>query len=168
MATKKSAKSGNQEVVPAAAENTAAVTDPPEQEASPGETVEESEEREIPAEEMDASVMTDLLEQEASSGETVEESEKQDISKDDILSNEIQVQPEEEQETPTEDIDAEPEEYRIKSERIQQKIFRITCRNKVTEMIGGVKFVDGVGYTVDAYAASWFTNKKGYEVDSIS
>lgn len=136
MAAKKSTKSANPEVVPAVDENAAAVT------------------------------VTDPQEQEASPGETVEESKEQDIFADDILSNEIHMQPEEEQEIPVENVKAGAEEHH--AGKLQQKFFRITCRNKVTEMIGGVKFVDGVGYTDDAYAASWFTNKNGYKVDSIS
>lgn len=45
--------------------------------------------------------------------------------------------------------------------------YRIICRNKVTETIGGVKFVDGVGYTKDGFSASWFANKNGYEVSRV-
>lgn len=44
--------------------------------------------------------------------------------------------------------------------------FRITCRNKVSGTIGGVEFVDGVGYTSNGFSASWFANKDGYSVDS--
>lgn len=47
---------------------------------------------------------------------------------------------------------------------LEEKRYRIACRNKVTETIGGVKFVDGVGYTGDGFSASWFANKSGYEV----
>lgn len=47
---------------------------------------------------------------------------------------------------------------------LEERLYRITCRNKVTETIGGVKFVDGVGYTGDGFSASWFANKSGYEV----
>ncbi|MCM1193341.1 MAG: hypothetical protein NC123_16425 [Butyrivibrio sp.] len=47
-----------------------------------------------------------------------------------------------------------------------QPLFQITCRNDVSGMIGGVMFVDGIGYTRDAYAASWFANKDGYKVVS--
>lgn len=48
---------------------------------------------------------------------------------------------------------------------LDKKLFKITCRNSVSEVIGGVMFVAGVGYTRDAYAASWFANKAGYRVD---
>lgn len=47
----------------------------------------------------------------------------------------------------------------------RKKRFRITCRNNVSEMIGGVNFAAGVGYTEDSYSASWFANKDGYKVD---
>lgn len=40
----------------------------------------------------------------------------------------------------------------------------ITCRNKATKLICGIDFVDGVGRTDDAYAASWFASKDGYTV----
>lgn len=43
-------------------------------------------------------------------------------------------------------------------------VFRITCRNKISKVIGGVSFVNGVGYTSDGFTASWFGNKDGYEV----
>ena len=43
--------------------------------------------------------------------------------------------------------------------------YKITCRNRITKQIGGVDFVDGVGYTVDAFAASWFETKDGYIVE---
>lgn len=42
--------------------------------------------------------------------------------------------------------------------------FVIICRNKINKMIGGVSFVDGIGYTSDGFTASWFGNKEGYEV----
>lgn len=44
------------------------------------------------------------------------------------------------------------------------KTFMITCRNKISKVIGGVSFVNGVGYTSDGFTASWFGNKDGYEV----
>ena len=43
-------------------------------------------------------------------------------------------------------------------------MFMIICRNKINKTIGGVSFVDGVGYTSDGFTASWFGNKEGYEV----
>lgn len=46
-------------------------------------------------------------------------------------------------------------------------LYEITCRNKISKMIGGVMFVEGVGRTGDGYAASWFGNKEGYEVTKI-
>lgn len=45
-------------------------------------------------------------------------------------------------------------------------IYKIVCRNKITKRIGGVDFLDGEGYTLDGYAASWFAAKDGYTVES--
>ena len=42
--------------------------------------------------------------------------------------------------------------------------YKITCRNRISKVIGGVSFVNGVGYTNDGFTASWFGNKDGYEV----
>lgn len=42
--------------------------------------------------------------------------------------------------------------------------YKITCRNAFSKEIGGVTFVEGVGYTGDGFTASWFSNKEGYEV----
>ena len=47
----------------------------------------------------------------------------------------------------------------------QPKKYKITCRNKIAKQIGGVDFKDGVGYTFDGYAASWFAAKDGYTVE---
>lgn len=46
-------------------------------------------------------------------------------------------------------------------------LYEITCRNKISKTIGGVKFVEGIGRTKDGYTASWFRNKEGYEVTKI-
>lgn len=43
--------------------------------------------------------------------------------------------------------------------------YKITCRNDITKQIGGVDFENGVGYTADSYAASWFAAKDGYTVE---
>lgn len=45
-------------------------------------------------------------------------------------------------------------------------VYKIVCRNKITKRIGGVDFMDGEGYTLDGYAASWFAGKDGYTVES--
>ena len=45
-------------------------------------------------------------------------------------------------------------------------VYKIVCRNKITKRIGGVDFMDGEGYTLDGYAASWFAAKDGYTVES--
>lgn len=74
-----------------------------------------------------------------------------------------------ERKTKTEDIKAaeqqaaDPEE--AKAAEQQQKQYKITCRNKIAKQIGGVDFKDGVGYTFDGYAASWFAAKDGYTVE---
>ena len=46
-------------------------------------------------------------------------------------------------------------------------IYKIVCRNKITKRIGGVDFMDGEGYTLDGYAASWFAAKDGYTVEQV-
>ena len=46
------------------------------------------------------------------------------------------------------------------------KKYRIICRNRITKQVGGVDFMNGEGYTIDAYAASWFAAKDGYTVES--
>lgn len=72
----------------------------------------------------------------------------------------------EQPETPAEDADAEQEASQDAApEEKDFKNFKITCRNNVSGMIGGVMFQDGVGYTRDGYSASWFANKDGYSVD---
>ncbi len=45
------------------------------------------------------------------------------------------------------------------------KKYRIICRNRIMKQIGGVDFMNGEGYTFDAYAASWFAAKDGYTVE---
>lgn len=42
--------------------------------------------------------------------------------------------------------------------------FMITCRNRISKLVGGVDFQNGVGYTTDGFTASWFGNKDGYDV----
>ncbi|MCM1057727.1 MAG: hypothetical protein NC517_08980 [Firmicutes bacterium] len=60
----------------------------------------------------------------------------------------------------------EPEQEQAEVSKPEQPLFQITCRNDVSGKIGGVMFMGGVGYTRDAYAASWFANKDGYRVIS--
>lgn len=43
--------------------------------------------------------------------------------------------------------------------------YKVICRNPITKQIGGVEFQNGVGYTEDGYAASWFAAKDGYTVE---
>lgn len=182
MAGKKSAKGGDPEVVPAltetivtAVENPKAAfaavedpaeavseaADPQEQEVPEEETAEESGAKETPAAEAAAVPGSEAL-----------EAGSQDIFSD---GHQLEVNlPEEEMESPlAEEPAAGPEEIREGESREDEcqgtvqgkKLFKITCRNKVSEVIGGVMFVAGVGYTRDAYAASWFANKAGYRVD---
>lgn len=56
------------------------------------------------------------------------------------------------------------EEQAGQSGRKHVTTYKITCRNRISKVIGGVSFVNGVGYTNDGFTASWFGNKDGYEV----
>ena len=56
------------------------------------------------------------------------------------------------------------EEQTGQSGRKHVTTYKITCRNRISKVIGGVSFVNGVGYTNDGFTASWFGNKDGYEV----
>ncbi len=60
--------------------------------------------------------------------------------------------------------DVQQEEQTGQSGKQHAVTYRITCRNKISKVIGGVSFVNGVGYTNDGFTASWFGNKDGYEV----
>lgn len=48
----------------------------------------------------------------------------------------------------------------------EKQKYKIICRNPVSKEIGGVTFVNGVGYTDDGFTASWFRNR-GYEVSAV-
>ncbi len=70
-------------------------------------------------------------------------------------------------------VDPDPSQSRTQEDEAQGNLepqqdqlpaFMIICRNKINKMIGGVSFVNGVGYTRDGFTASWFGNKEGYEV----
>lgn len=189
MAGKKSAKGGNPEVVPALTETTAvaeknpeavsaavedpAAADPQEQGAPAEETAEESGAKETPTAEAAAVPGTEPQGQAVVSGAALEAGD-QDIFSDKIILEESLL----EKRTQTqEDPMASQEEIRKEEPREKKaqgdvqktvqmnKLFKITCRNVVSEVIGGVRFVEGVGYTRNAYAASWFANKAGYRVD---
>ncbi len=58
------------------------------------------------------------------------------------------------------------EKLSMESEAGLPTIYKIVCRNKITKRIGGVDFMDGEGFTLDGYAASWFAAKDGYTVES--
>lgn len=60
--------------------------------------------------------------------------------------------------------DDQQKEQTERSGRQNVPTFMITCRNKISKVIGGVSFVNGVGCTSDGFTASWFGNKDGYEV----
>lgn len=157
------------------AEEVSAAANPQELKTSVEETVEESEEKGVPAEEAAAAPGAELQGQEVVSDEASEASGSPDIFADGAALEESF--PEEETQTRQEDPAAsqgkawkEESQDEKAQEDIQKavqenKLFRITCRNAVSEVIGGVRFVEGVGYTRNAYAASWFANKSGYRVD---
>ncbi len=65
--------------------------------------------------------------------------------------------------------DPSPSQPAIDEEKapLQEKQkYKIICRNPVSKEIGGVTFVNGVGYTDDGFTASWFRNR-GYEVSTV-
>ncbi len=77
------------------------------------------------------------------------------------------------EEEPTGESRAEKTEEPSPEEKLSQKseagssvVYKIVCRNKITKRIGGVDFMNGEGYTLDGYAASWFAAKDGYTVES--
>lgn len=171
MAGKKNAKGGDPEVMPAfkgaaaggensveeasaavenPAEEVSADADPQEMETSAEETAEELETKEMTAEDQD--IFSDEI--------TLEEcllAERMQTQQEDPTVRQEEIRKEESQEEKYQKDVQEPAQ--------KNKCFRITCRNAVSEVIGGVMFVAGVGYTRNAYAASWFANKAGYRVD---
>lgn len=171
MAGKKNAKGGDQEVMPAFKEAAAGGENSVEEASAAVEN---------PAEEVSADA--DPQEMETSAEETAEELETKEMTAEDqdIFSDEITLEESllaERTQTQQEDPAASQEEIRKEESREEKyqkdgqetvqknKLFKITCRNKISEVIGGVMFVAGVGYTRNAYAASWFANKAGYRVD---
>lgn len=48
----------------------------------------------------------------------------------------------------------------------EKQKYKVICRNPVSKEIGGVTFVNGVGYTDDGFTASWFRNR-GYGVIGV-
>lgn len=81
--------------------------------------------------------------------------------KTDGLEPAVTAAPESETETPNKDAGAE---LSLENGQQDDHRYKITCCNPVNKQIGGIVFRDGVAYTDDAYAASWFRNKKGYVV----
>lgn len=110
-----------------------------------------------------AATVTDPPEQELSAEVTEDPAAEAVSEEQDILSDDILTEPEEKPETPVEDAKAEQKEPQNAEQ--EEKVFKITCRNNVSGLIGGVVFLGGVGYTRDSYSASWFANKDGYSVD---
>lgn len=58
----------------------------------------------------------------------------------------------------------EEKELEEKMAAAARRRYKIVCCNPIDEDIGGVSFHEGVAYTDDSYAASWFKNKEGYTV----
>lgn len=51
-------------------------------------------------------------------------------------------------------------------EAVPEISYRITAANNMTKQIGGIKFINGVGFGKDGFSASWFENK-GYKVEKV-
>ncbi|MCX4341329.1 MAG: hypothetical protein OSJ72_17005 [Lachnospiraceae bacterium] len=92
---------------------------------------------------------TKAAEQQAADSEEVKAAEQQAADSEEVKTAEQQA--------------ADPDA--AKAAEQQPKKYKITCRNKIAKQIGGVDFKDGVGYTFDGYAASWFAAKDGYTVE---
>ncbi len=86
------------------------------------------------------------------------------VPEEDLVQDTVEEKNDMEQ-APEEKVDAEGEQAKT-SEAVPKSSYVITCRNKVTKVIGGVKFDNGVGRTDDAFAASWFAAKDGYTVET--
>lgn len=55
----------------------------------------------------------------------------------------------------------------VQSETLPQARYRIACGTPVNKEIAGILFVRGIGYTQDAFTASWFEGK-GYTVTKVT
>lgn len=53
------------------------------------------------------------------------------------------------------------------TEPVREARYRIACGTPVNKEIAGILFVRGVGFTQDAFTASWF-EEKGYTVTKIT
>lgn len=55
----------------------------------------------------------------------------------------------------------------VQSETLPHARYRIACKTPVNKEIAGILFVRGIGYTQDAFTASWF-EEKGYTVTKVT
>ncbi|MBD5468887.1 MAG: hypothetical protein HDR21_12135 [Lachnospiraceae bacterium] len=65
-----------------------------------------------------------------------------------------------------ESVTAAEKQRAVQSETLPQARYRITCKTPVNKEIAGILFVRGIGYTQDAFTASWFEGK-GYTVTKV-
>lgn len=72
----------------------------------------------------------------------------------------------EEQESSKSDERAEKQRA-VQSETLPQARYRIACKTPVNKEIAGILFMRGIGYTQDAFTASWFEGK-GYTVTKVT
>lgn len=119
----------------------------------------------------DARVAEGVTEQDSPAGEAVNEPGMPDIPTEETAADP------EDKDAPAADVLTKPEGMwpvsdkeeasepgTVDTDAPEERIFRITCRNRISESVGGVEFVDGTGYTRDGFSASWFANKSGYTV----
>lgn len=55
----------------------------------------------------------------------------------------------------------------VQSETLPHARYRIACKTPINKEIAGILFVRGIGYTQDAFTASWFEDK-GYTVTKVT
>lgn len=67
--------------------------------------------------------------------------------------------PKEEGQTPEPETPKEEHPAKVSKTR-----YVIQCRNNINKTFGGVTFANGIAKTEDAYTASWFRAKAGYNV----
>lgn len=66
-----------------------------------------------------------------------------------------------------ESVTAAEKQRAMQSETLPQARYRIACKTPVNKEIAGILFVRGIGYTQDAFTASWFEGK-GYTVTKVT